>query len=249
MNCKYRTSPVNLDNVKISRKLAGAFALIVAVIVALGVVVFLQVRALENAKETVALAETVTALTGQLKRAVDQEEGAVLAYMLTGKPVHVQRIETHKRAFTDGAAEMKALTAHLPGAGERMEVLIKAVTAYQDAIIDPEVRLASRPETRHEALAMTESNVPTQMMGPVDAAFDGIVKAQASRKATAVEDQSEAFKTTKIALAVGVLTALVLSVLFGLGLAKMIATPIAAMTAAMRRLAVEAMKVVHPRGC
>ncbi|MEG0820011.1 MAG: hypothetical protein RSG56_11250, partial [Brevundimonas sp.] len=63
---------MNLDNVRISRKLAGAFALIVAVIVALGVVVFMQVRELEAAKETVALAETVTAKTSHLKRAVDQ---------------------------------------------------------------------------------------------------------------------------------------------------------------------------------
>ncbi|MGH7020429.1 MAG: methyl-accepting chemotaxis protein, partial [Brevundimonas sp.] len=228
---------MSLNNVRISRKLAGAFALIVAVIVALGVVVFMQVSALEKAKETVALAETVTAKTSQLKRAVDQQESAALAYMLTPKPVHLERIESHKAGFRDGIAEMRALTAHLPGAGDRVDVLVKAVTAYQDTIIDPEIRLAGNPETRHEALALTESNIPTQMMDPVDAAFDAIVQAQAKRKAEAVEDQSEAFSTTKIALVIGVLTALVLSMLFGLGLSKMIATPIAAMTAAMRRLA------------
>ena len=228
---------MNLDNVRISRKLAGAFALIVAVIIALGVVVFMQVSALEKAKETVALAEAVTAKTSQLKRSVDQQESAVLAYILTGKPDHLERIERHKGGFRDGVAEMRAMTAHLPGAGERIDDLVKAVSAYQAAVIDPEVRLASRPETRAEAMALTESAIPDQFMEPVDAAFDAIVEAQANRKKAAVEDQSQAFAATKVALGVGILSALALSILFGLGLAKMIATPIAAMTSAMRRLA------------
>ena len=228
---------MNLDNVRISRKLAGAFALIVAVIVALGAVVFMQVSALEKAKDTVALAETVTAKTSQLKRSVDQQESRVRAYMLTGKPEHLQRIEAHKALFRDGVVEMKALTAHIDGAAARMDALDAAVKAYQDAVIDPEIRLAGNPATRAEALALTEGNIPTQMMEPIDTAFETIVQAQAARKAAAVKDQSEAFNTTKIALAVGVLAALGLSILFGFGLARMIATPISAMTSAMRRLA------------
>ncbi|MFK0297837.1 methyl-accepting chemotaxis protein [Brevundimonas sp. NPDC090276] len=228
---------MNLDNVRISRKLAGAFALIVAVIVALGAVVFMQVRELEKAKETVALAETVTAKTSQLKRSVDQQESRVRAYLLTAKPEHLQRVEAHKALFRDGIAEMRALTAHIDGAGTRIDALEVAVKAYQDAVIDPEIRLAGNPATRAEALALTESNIPTQMMEPIDAAFDTIVQAQAARKAAAVEDQSQAFATTKIALGVGVLAALGLSILFGFGLARMIAAPIAAMTSAMRRLA------------
>ncbi|HUH10379.1 MAG TPA: CHASE3 domain-containing protein, partial [Brevundimonas sp.] len=228
---------MNLDNVRISRKLAGAFALIVAVIVALGAVVFMQVGALEKAKDTVALAETVTAKTSQLKRSVDQQESRVRAYMLTGKPEHLQRIEAHKALFRDGVVEMKALTAHIDGAAARMDALDAAVKAYQDAVIDPEIRLAGNPATRAEALALTEGNIPTQMMEPIDTAFETIVQAQAARKAAAVKDQAEAFATTKIALGVGVLAALGLSILFGFGLARMIATPIAAMTSAMRRLA------------
>ena len=228
---------MNLDNVRISRKLAGAFAMIVAVIVALGAVVFVQVNALEEAKDTVALAETVTAKTSLLKRSVDQQESRVRAYMLTGKPEHLQRIEAHKVLFRDGVVEMKALTAHIDGAAARVDALATAVKAYQDAVIDPEIRLAGNPETRAQALALTESNIPAQMMAPIDAAFETIVQAQAGRKAAAVKEQAEAFAATKVALSVGILAALALAILFGFGLSRMIATPIAAMTSAMRRLA------------
>ncbi|WEK57862.1 MAG: methyl-accepting chemotaxis protein [Candidatus Brevundimonas phytovorans] len=229
--------PVNLDNVRISRKLAGAFALIVAVIVALGVVVFIQVRELEKAKETVALVESVTAKTAQLKRSVDQQESRTRAYLLTAKPAHLERIEAHKVMFREIAADLKADTAHIPGSPARVDALTDAVTAFQAAVLDPEIRLASRPETRPEALALTESEIPTQMMAPINAAFDTITEAQSARKEKALKTQADAFRATKIALGVGILAALTLSILFGLGLAKMIATPIAAMTAAMRRLA------------
>ncbi|MET4684272.1 HAMP domain-containing protein, partial [Brevundimonas faecalis] len=228
---------MNLDNVKISRKLAGAFAMIVAVIVALGVVVFIQVNALEKAKETVALAETVTAKTNLLRRAVDQQESAVLAYMLSGRSMQVQRIESNKADFREGAAELKTLTAHIPGAAERVDALVQAVAVYQETVIDPEVRFAGNPETRAQALAITESEVPAQLMKPITEAFAAIAKAQSDRKDAAIKDQTEAFAATRIAVGVGVAIAMALAALFGLGLAKMIAAPITAMTAAMRRLA------------
>ncbi|HRL07206.1 MAG TPA: hypothetical protein PL098_10890, partial [Brevundimonas diminuta] len=72
---------MQLDNVRISRKLAGAFALILAVIVTLGGVVLFEVGQLEKAKATVTLAETVIGQTNVLKRSVDQQESNARAYL------------------------------------------------------------------------------------------------------------------------------------------------------------------------
>ncbi|WP_286949744.1 methyl-accepting chemotaxis protein [Brevundimonas sp. UBA7507] len=228
---------MQLDNVRISRKLAGAFALILAVIVTLGGVVLFEVGQLEKAKATVTLAETVIGQTNVLKRSVDQQESNARAYLLTLSPDYLERVKVHQARYKQGSAEMRQMVSHIPGALGRMDALDKAVAAYEASVINPEIALAGRPETHSEALALAASALPAQFMDPVDAAFTVITDAQGERKAKAMEAQNAAFLTTKIALGVGVLVALILSVASGLVLAQSIAKPIAAMTAAMRRLA------------
>ncbi|ASD26390.1 chemotaxis protein [Brevundimonas diminuta] len=228
---------VQLDNVRISRKLAGAFALILAVIVTLGGVVLFEVGQLEKAKATVTLAETVIGQTNVLKRSVDQQESNARAYLLTLSPDYLERVKSHQARYKQGSAEMRQMVSHISGALGRMDALDKAVAAYEASVINPEIALAGRPETHSDALALAASALPNQFMDPVDVAFKEISDAQETRKAAALKAQDAAFRTTKIALGVGVLVALILSVASGLVLAQSIAKPIAAMTAAMRRLA------------
>ena len=228
---------MTLDNVKISRKLTGAFAMIVLTIVALGAIVFMQIGDLEASKASVAKGQNTLKVLSDLRRAVDQQESNTRAYVTVQNSRYLENIERATGAFDQDVGELRELLAEVTGASGRIDTLVRAAEVYHAEIVEKETRLAANPATHAQAIAIVQSGAAARYMGAVEKAFEDIQTRQQGRIDAAYATQEAAFNTARLALAVGVGVALLLSTAFGLILSKSIAAPVVAMTAAMRRLA------------
>jgi len=228
---------VTLDNVKISRKLAGAFAMVVLIIVALGAVLFLQIGSLEARKEVVARGGQALTLLDSLQRSKDKQESDTRAYVTYQNPKYLEAIQRETTAFDEGLVELRELLADTNGASGRIDTLEQAADTYRAEIVEKETRLASNPETYGQAIVLIRSGAADRYMDAVNRAVDNIKTPQQAQIDAAHAANDSAFDAARLTLIIGIALALILSVAFGLILTKSIATPVVAMTAAMRRLA------------
>ena len=228
---------MTLDNVKISRKLAGAFAFIVLTIVALGAAIFLQVSALETRKEAVSKEHKTLETLNGLEMSMASVESSTRAYLVYQNPNYLQVIEDETKAFDADIVQLREGLAHIDGAAGRIDTLAQAEATYRAEVVQKEIRLAANPATLGQAVALVQSGIAGRYMDEVTKAFDDIRSRSQGRIDAADAANEAAFDAARLTLMIGVGLALILSVAFGLILTKSIATPVVAMTAAMRRLA------------
>ncbi len=228
---------MSLNDLKISYKLAGAFAMVVAVIGALGVTVFLQVASLESAATAVDRAHTVMATMARIQRSVDQQESNTRAYINVQNRHYLERIEVHKGRVAENVAALRDLVSHLPAAGQQIDALETAIRDYNREIIEKETALAANPATHAQAVELLRSGQATRWMDPIDAAFEALTQTQTDQLETYRADQAQAQAVARTAIYIGIGVGALLAALFGWALSRTIATPVVAMTATMRRLA------------
>ena len=228
---------MTLDNVKISRKLAAAFSLIVVIIIALGATVFFQLDAMQKREEAAAKEQQTLETLNGLKSSIVTMESNTRAYLIYQNPRYLTVIEEAKVASEAGIAKLREQLAHVEGAAGRIDTLKQAKNTYHAEIVEEEIRLASNPATLGQAVAIVRSGVSGQLMGAVDTAFEDIRSRVQDRIDAAELASKAAVDAARLTLLIAVGIALTLSVFFGLILTKSIATPLVAMTAAMRRLA------------
>jgi methyl-accepting chemotaxis protein len=228
---------LSLNDLKISHKLAAAFALVVAVIAALGVTVFLQVASLERAAIDVNRGQTVLATMASIQRSVDQQESNARAYITVQNPHYLERIEVHTGRVVEGLASLRELMSRVPDATQKINALEKGIQDYQREIVEAETGLAGNPATHAQAVELVRSGVATRWMDPVDAAFEDLTATQTARLEAYHANEARAETVARTAIYVGVGVAVLLAGLFGWILSRTIATPVVALTSAMRKLA------------
>ena len=228
---------MNLNNLKIAHKLTAAFALVVATIIALGVVVFWQLTTVERASENVARGEAVLQKLMQIQRSVDQQESNTRAYVSVQNPHYLERIEVHDGRFGEYVGELREMMSRVPGIEEKISVLESSVEDYRREIIMAEARLAADPATRAQAIALIESGAATTWMDPIDAAFTDLNETQNARLQQYRQNQANAVAAANIAVLAGVGVAMILAAFFGWMLSNAIGKPVVAMTTVMRKLA------------
>ncbi|WP_425992732.1 methyl-accepting chemotaxis protein [Brevundimonas sp. TWP2-3-2] len=227
---------MTLANIKISRRLAGAFAFIVLIIVALSAAILLQVNGLETRKEAVSLEQKNIETINGLKLSLSKMESNTRVYVVYQNPRYLSVIEQESLAFDAGIAKLREQLAHIDGAAGRIDTLEQAEATYRTEIVEKETRLAANPATRGQAVAIIQSGVAGRHMEQVETAFEDIRSRAQGRIDAANAANEAAFASTRLTLMVGVGLALILSVAFGLILTRGIVGPVNNMIGYMRRL-------------
>ncbi len=224
---------MSLSNLKISQKLNGAFACVVAIIAMLGVIVFLQLGSMNRAASDVNRGEDVLKLLMSLKRSADQQEAHTLFYINVQNPHNLERSAAHKALFAENIAKLRELMVRVPEAGAMIDRLAAAEADYRKRFVEPAVRLAASGA----ATELIRNNTSQEAMDPIDAALEALQTRQEQRLEEFAAAQHSASSVAHYALYVGVGVAIALAALFGWLLSGGIAAPVVAMTGAMRRLA------------
>ncbi|GAA0640869.1 methyl-accepting chemotaxis protein [Brevundimonas lenta] len=225
-----------LSNLKISQKLFVGFALVVAIIAALGVTVFFQLASMDRAADDVNRADTTIQTLMVVKRSVDQQEAHALSYISVQKPYNLERIAAHKGRFDENIVKIRDLLKVYPEKAAQLDALVKAEADYRTNFVDPAVRLAANPATNGQAVAMIADGTSQKWMDPIDAVLDKLQADQEAALESYSKVQESASAIGHTALFAGVALAALMAGLCGWVLTRAIGGPVHTMVSHMNRL-------------
>ncbi len=224
-----------LTNIPIGRKLAIAFAAVLLAIAAMGVIVFLNLRALDVAGDARSAAndEMRTIATVELKLA--RQENSYRGFLLTGDRYYMERLDAHGVDF--GASLDTLRKSGRPAVLGHVGEIEAAVHDWRKNIVEPGSTLAADPATRARAIAMVgRSGSADAYIGAIEESIDELKTIGMGRLEEVRIAQAKATKDAQIALFAGLAAALLIAVAAGWVLTRGIAGPVTVMIGCMRRL-------------
>ena len=237
----FRGKSVSFSNLAISRKLALAFAAVVAIIATMSAVIFWNIAQVGTATETEADASQAVDIITRAEFRLARQENSYRGFLLTNNPYYIERLESHRAAF-DGHLEELRQTKQ--GHGDEAAVLagiadvVGKMDRWQSEIVDEGRRLAADPIFRFKAVEMVgQDGHADTLMEPIEDALAALAESERAAAAAAAAQREAVTAMTVTTLYVGLGLAVLLSCVLGYFLSRAIATPVTALTGVMGRLA------------
>jgi len=232
---------VSFNNLAISRKLALAFAAVVAIIVTMSAVIFWNIAQLENATAAEADANRAVDIITRAEFRLARQENSHRGFLLTNDPYYIERLDSHRAAFDRHLDELRESKA---GHGDEAMVLAaradvtQKMDVWQRDVVEEGRRLAADPIHRFKAVEMVgRDGHADALMEPIEDALSALAESERATAAAAVAQREAVTTLTETALYAGVGLAVLLAGVLGYLLSRMIATPVTALTGVMGRLA------------
>ncbi|TWB23744.1 methyl-accepting chemotaxis protein [Nitrospirillum amazonense] len=222
---------------KVGRKLAAAFAVIVAVtLIASGI----NYRALSTIHETTGWADhthkVLERLSSAMAAMVDGETG-LRGYLIGADSKFLEPYQKGQAAFEAAFLEVKSLTADNPAQQARLDDLRRFEQTWRRDVAEKEISLMGKPETVEQARKLEASGTGKASMDGIRAKVAEMDKVERDLLAQRAVLQADALSTaTSVALVSSGLSIL-LAAIMAWGLTRAVARPIVDMTAAMQTLA------------
>nr|WP_294816193.1 methyl-accepting chemotaxis protein [uncultured Sphingomonas sp.] len=222
---------MSLQNLSISRKLGGAFAVLIVIFVGVGGLVFsnlssLVIAAAEKEQSLRALEKSQKLLTDVL-----EQQNAARGFAILGKEEFLKTYQENGEKFGETVAEFKKYSTS-PEQHARIDQLVANVQTLRGKL-DHVIELARNPATRGQAGELSG----VKMLGDIRPLIKEIGKVQEERVVKRIATEEAAVASSTWAIWIGGAFALAVAVLFGWLLSRGIATPVAQMTGVMNKLA------------
>jgi methyl-accepting chemotaxis protein len=220
-----------LNNLKVARKLLVAFAILVVAVTMAGALVW---NGLSTIRKVTALNEHsyayVTAVDETLMALVEQQN-ATRGFVASLDPLFIEKYDAQQAVYDH---HFQTLLAGVESDDERARTT--ALTAAVEAFRADTLKQIAEAKDPAQLEAARSGVAGAGRLTDLRAVLKDIRDTEMSQLAERSKDQAKAFTAAAAALAVGGALAVGIAVLMGWLLSSAIATPIAAMTAAMRRL-------------
>ncbi|WP_135212972.1 methyl-accepting chemotaxis protein [Vitreimonas flagellata] len=222
---------MSLDNLKISRKLIIAFALLIITSVAASTLVFLGLNDLESKIAQVdAVNERTLMVQGAYTQLVEQQS-VMRGYAMDGDASRLEDSANYAQVFDERITAFRDATLN-PEQRERAERLIGMVAEFR-ATIDQGVALVANPATRAQGADI----ISGARLGDMRTLVQEIVTTQEEMLVLRGEEQQAAVAAEKMVLLIGGALTVIIAFAMGWLLSRSIATPVTQMTATMGKLA------------
>ena len=229
---------MNFGNFRIPTKLMVVFGVLLATIATMGVALFINSAVLaksvartERAYKAMQAADTAT-------YRLTRQENSLRGFLLSGDDYYVKRIETVHKVKFFGALDSLDKMAVDDAGHTQVQAIRDAYASYRKDAIDPALALGADPATRPQAVELVRNDgVADKAVVPVEDALDAIQTSAQKQIETEALAQKKANRISNLVLMVGITLSGAIALFGGLLLSSSIARPVAAMTAAMRRLA------------
>ena len=226
---------MNFTNLPIGKKLAIAFAAVLLAIGAMGATVFFNLMALNKAGESRSTANQIVRDTAQVEFKLAKQENALRGYLVSLNGYYLERLATHRADFKTGLEDIRKHGG--PEAVAHADTIEAAADEWYTEIAEKGAALAANPATRDQAVRLVgPDGAADALIGKVEEPLDAL-KAENLVGLTETKDaQAAAATTAKIALGVGLVAALLISITAAFTLTRGIVGPVNLMIAHMRRL-------------
>jgi methyl-accepting chemotaxis protein len=230
---------MNFGDLKIPHKLLAVFAVMLTTIAIMGVALFVNQMEFEGSVKRTERAHQALRAADTAAFRLTRQENSLRGFLLSGDEYYVKRLEeAHKPKFMAALDELRTLAKGDEAQLTRIAAVDAAYADYRKAAIEPGETLARDPATHQQAVDLVKHDgIADQTVTVVEDAIDAIVKDSEAVVATEAAAQKKSSLEARLTLLIG--TAIAIAIAFGGGLllSGVIAAPVSAMTAAMRRLA------------
>jgi methyl-accepting chemotaxis protein len=228
---------MRLSDIRIGRKLGGAFAILVAAIAIMGVFQYASVNEMREAGRVKDRSEAIMATTQEAQFFLSRQENSYRGYLISLDPYYIERVDKHRGNFKARLAKLRDLFTGDETELSRLAKLETAADSWYDNVVVKGSRLAQSPETKSQATDMVgPTGTADGFIEPAETAIDQIMEVQAASALAAVERQTNAANRAFVVLLAGIGAAALIAIALGITLTRTIALPVNAMSAAMRRL-------------
>ncbi|MEO3389063.1 HAMP domain-containing protein, partial [Mesorhizobium sp. CAU 1741] len=232
---------MSFSNLSISRKLGLAFFAVVATIILMCATMVWNLQRLEQAVEAEATAsrsiDTITNAQFRLSR----QENSFRGFLLSNDAYYIERLASHRAAFDEQLNNLREWQRGHDNEAEmvaRIDAAQAAMSAWQAEIVDAGVILARDPITRFRAIELVgQSGKADGLIAPIEESMDAMQADERAEVAEAVAIRNAAEALTETVLYLGLLGAVLISIVLGYLLSRSIARPVSALTSVMGRLA------------
>ncbi len=225
---------MTLNDWKISRKLLGAFTLLVAVMAVQSGALFLQSVDVARVNERDARSYELEIALNRAEQALFEQNSSLRGLLLTESEKHQRLLVKAREQFLREISVAERLSADQPQILPLLARIRSAEADWYTNYAKPQIALMSNPATYAEARENARSGGSLDTFRGAAAAAHKEVEAWADLEAVATD---RSVVITRAALAIGGGVAATIAVLLGWLLSRSIARPIGQMTQVMRQLA------------
>jgi methyl-accepting chemotaxis protein len=226
-----------LANLRITKKLVGAFALIIAVMIGTSTVVWHRISFIQDSSRwTMHSHEVLETLSNVMAAMIDQETG-LRGYLVSGDETFLGPYHNGQDAYKVAFAHLKLLTADNAPQQARLDEIDRFATTWVSKVAEHEIALMRKPETRDEARATESSGAGKTSMDGMRAKVAEAAKVERDLLAKRSIAQEEAFSASRAFSLGGGILSLLLAGIACYFLTAGIGRPIMAITSTMCRLA------------
>ncbi|WP_412878799.1 methyl-accepting chemotaxis protein [Brevundimonas phoenicis] len=224
-----------LSDLKIEKKLMAAFAVVILAIVAMGLTVFLQINALDAARADRARAGVVQREAEAAQFYLARQEASYRGFLVSRDPYYLQRLEEHRQSFNKSLDRVTQLDR---ASATQVRAARTAADEWNKQVVQRGQALVVDQAGWMQAIAMVGRNGEAdKFIDPAESALNGLIEKKVQESRIYAETQVSVAKTARMVLIGGLVLALALAAGMAVMLTNILAKPLTAMTAAMRRLA------------
>lgn len=225
-----------LDNLKFGRKFAAAFGVLVAIMMASGILTFYQLnRASDAANEVERVTGLLMTLNTMQGMAVDQS-GSIKELLLTGNRDAIDRYRQQGDAFDQEANKLLAALSQSAESRKIAEEFVAINHTWRETA-ERQIALMRQPFTVDEARQLEANGAGQKYLAALTEKFD-VLNAMGTQATHAAKERQDTVFLTVVWFAAGsAALGVLIAVLAYLALTRGIAVPIQAMTGVMGEMA------------
>jgi len=220
------------DNLSISRKLSGAFAGLILILVGANGLVMQQLQAIHSAVDQTARSSERADELDDVQLGMLEMQNALRGFAIAGEPAFLKTYRDSS-AKLDQSLESFRSRSKDPAQVQRAADLKSEFDAWRATYGEPVIALAQDPATKPQAFDM----LGRKSLGKLRAGLKDLNEAQDRIQAANAVAQRAASRTATIVMVGAGLAAIAFAVLMAGLLSRAVAAPITGMTTVMRKLA------------
>jgi methyl-accepting chemotaxis protein len=230
---------MSFGDLRIPQKLITVFTVMLATIMLMGAALYANKVSLAASVERTERAYQSLRAADTAAFRLTRQENSLRGFLLSGDEYYVKRLEeAHKPKFLAALDKLRQLAKGDTAELARIAAVDAAYAEYRKQAIEPGEALGRDPVTRPQAVELVKHDgVADQAVEPVENAIQAIVDHSEAVVVAENAAQAKNASVSTLTLAIGILVTAAIALASGLLLTGGIASPVAAMTAAMRRLA------------
>ncbi|MFC7332996.1 methyl-accepting chemotaxis protein [Rhodocista pekingensis] len=226
-----------LANLSFIRKLIFGFSAVIAVVVLSGPFTWQAAGTIERAGRWTTHTYTVLDTLDDILAAMMNQETGLRGFLLAGREEFLAPYTAGTALLGTAVAEARRLTADNPAQQARLDALMADVRSWQSEIAEREIALMRDPATQEQARALESSGAGKRYMDAIRSKVEEIEQTERQLLGVRAAEQEAALASLRWTVVLSALGAALVAALMGGLLSRLIATPVAAMTQVMGRLA------------